>query len=396
MEGYFELKNELEEETYSRDQLKRSVDSHGYRCAKIARTEDEQDGVFKLDYFMHLECDKEDNNAEDLAMEVYRLENMVQDQSKHDQVENHSTQYDLDFNYVVESPESFMEDDVTLYMNDQASSPALNSMDNNSIAEASTLAQAGSDSEATSNNATENARTWSYSEEVHFVGAVFMALTEKGSLFPNARKNVKNGKSIRQGESDTWSTVQEYFKQLKADSNQKFRERSPTALCRHFKHMKSRLEKRDSSCMEYLGRWLRTSGCSLLGKTIQLPIEVKWNPSRLGNWTPIEEIALVGASVQRFMQRGSLCNKDGKWCWDEVKAIYDASFEHLNYKNIGERDGEMLQHHFKVLKKRLAREGKTGQLNAGSECTRYRFRSYFWAYVMLMEGEDICKIVKEL
>ena len=253
-----------------------------------------------------------------------------------------------------------------------------------------------------SNNSvtTENGRAWSYSEEVHFVGAVFMALTEKGSLFPNSRNN--EGKTIRQGESDTWSTIHRYFSQLKADSSEQYRERSSTALCRHFKHMKSRLEKRNSNCHEYLNTWLKTSGWATLSKKIQLPIQVKWNPSRLGNWSPVEEIVLVGACVQRFMKRGSLCNKDGNWCWDEVKSLFDKSFAYLlknkvvEKKEYAERDGKMLQHHFKVLKKRLAREGKSGILNAGSPSAKYRFRSYFWAYVLLMDKVPLQFLVHEL
>ena len=198
---------------------------------------------------------------------------------------------------------------------------------------------------------------WSYVEEVLLIGAVFVLLAERGSLFPAERSEDGHTK---QCESETFRRVYLLFEESKRMTGmQTLPPRTEKAVARHFKHMKFKYITRrpthpqeiapgflklidDWMLMYGKGFLLDASDCTLLDFA-----------NGRATWRVEEDMILVGAVFQRFFTKGSLCTRGGASiaCWAEIAELYQQAWHHLNLVQPVQRSGDALEKRYRDLKK---------------------------------------------
>lgn len=212
---------------------------------------------------------------------------------------------------------------------------------------------------------------WTRGENVLLVGAVFMVLSERGSLFPSTRKGKRVGYYTKQGGSDTWDRVKEIFDDMKKHhATVAYKERSPTALSRHYKFL------RGTPGMEGLVQeWLECCGNQIIGDPSRLAIATIGSND---GWTVHEDVVLVAAVFERFFRSGNRCGtalRDELASWFEIKSIYDLAWTQLKITKPCERNIRQLHTRYKKMKRALKK--------IHGEC---QLKTYIQAYRWFLQG----------
>ena len=213
---------------------------------------------------------------------------------------------------------------------------------------------------------------WTRGENMLLVGAVFMVLSERGSLFPSTRKGKRVGYYTKQGGSDTWDRVKVIFDDMKRDhAPVGFKERTPTALSRHYKFLRGTPGMED-----LLQNWLEFCGNVIIGDPSKLAIATIGSND---GWSVHEDVVLVGAVFERFFSSGSRCAvglRDEFASWFEIKDIYDLAWSRLKISKPCERNVRQLHTRYKKMKRALKK------IHEG-DCS---LKTYIQAYRWFLQG----------